>query len=206
MTGEGLLIAVSAPSGAGKTSLVRALAERDAQLRVSVSHTTRPRRATEQDGVNYHFIGTRRFQRMIEEGDFLEHAEVFGHHYGTALATVQGQRAAGHDVILEIDWQGAAQVRGALPDTIGIFLAPPSMDALRQRLITRGEDSSATITRRLREARAEMSHYDEFDYLVVNDAFDTALRDLLAIIRAERLRCGLRGGRERGLMKSLIRE
>ena len=204
MTGEGLLIAVSAPSGAGKTSLVRALAERDPRLRVSVSHTTRPRRPTEVEGINYHFIDAKRFEKMAQGGGFLEHALVFGHQYGTALESVRRERAAGRDVILEIDWQGAAQVRRTAPDTIGIFVAPPSIDALRQRLISRGEDAMETIERRLGEARDELSHYREYDYLVVNDEFDTTLRDIEAILRAERLKCAVQSNRQRALFDNLL--
>ncbi len=204
MTNNGLLIAISAPSGAGKTSLVRALAQRDARLSVSVSHTTRPRRATETEGVNYYFIDPERFQKMAGEGGFLEHAKVFGHYYGSARETVRRAQATGRDVILEIDWQGAAQVRRAVPDTIGIFVVPPSIDTLRQRLIARGEDSMETIQRRLREARAELAHYREYDYLVVNDEFDTTLGDIEAILHAERLRCGVQVARQRALIDKLL--
>ena len=201
---KGLLFAISAPSGAGKTSLVRALAKRDAALSVSVSHTTRPRRPTEKEGVNYHFIGQDLFLKMAGEGGFLEHAVVFGHHYGTAQDTVQRDRAAGRDVILEIDWQGAARVRHAAPETISIFIAPPSKEALRQRLVARGEDTMETIERRLREARAEISHYRDYDYFVVNDKFESTLEDLLAIVRAERLSRLVQSDRNRNLIDHLL--
>ncbi len=204
MQAKGLLLAVSAPSGAGKTSLVKALAERDANLCVSVSHTTRPCRPTEREGVNYHFIDRERFLAMAAEGGFLEHAVVFGHHYGTSLEAVQRKRAEGRDVILEIDWQGAAQVRLAAPETIGIFVAPPSVEALRQRLVTRGEDAMETIERRFKEARTEMSHYRDFNYLVVNDDFGNALADIEAIIRAERLKGGAQAVNQRKLVDKLL--
>ena len=204
MAAKGLLLAISAPSGAGKTSLVRALAERDPALSVSVSHTTRPRRATEREGVNYHFIDRDLFLEMAGDGGFLEHAVVFGHHYGTSLESVQQERAAGRDVILEIDWQGAAQVRRTVPETISIFMAPPSLDTLRQRLFSRGEDATETIERRLREARAEMSQYREYDYLLVNDDFDATLEDLQAVLRAERLKQGIPANRHRNLIDDLL--
>ena len=204
MGAKGLLLTISAPSGAGKTSLVKALTERDPQVSVSVSHTTRPRRPTEKEGVNYHFIDRGRFLELADKGGFLEHAVVFGHHYGTSLEHVQRERDAGRDLILEIDWQGAAQVRRAAPDTIGIFVAPPSREALRQRLLARGEDTLETIERRLREAREEMSHYNEYDYLVVNDDFDTALADLEAIVRAERLKGRGQSNRRRNLIDDLL--
>ena len=200
----GLLCIVSAPSGAGKTSLVRALAEQDSNLRVSISHTTRPRRPTEQDGLNYHFIDREKFLRMAEQGGFLEHAQVFGHHYGTSAREVRRARSEGWDLILEIDWQGAAQVRRKAPETIGIFVAPPSKALLRQRLVDRGEDSMEAIERRLAEARREMSHYREFDYLVINDDFDAALADLRAILAAERIKNAARSGRHRTILNDLL--
>ena len=201
---KGLLLAISAPSGAGKTSLVRALAERDPGLSVSVSHTTRPRRPTEKEGINYHFIDQDLFRNMAEEGGFLEHAVVFGHHYGTALENVRRERAAGRDLILEIDWQGAAQVRRTAPETVSIFIAPPSTEALRQRLVARGEDTMETIERRLREARAEISRYRDYEYFVVNDDFETTLEDLEAIVRAERLKRLVQSNRRRNLIDDLL--
>ncbi|MDE0063068.1 MAG: guanylate kinase [Gammaproteobacteria bacterium] len=202
--GKGLLLAVSAPSGAGKTSLVRALAGADPDLSVSVSHTTRPRRPTEKEGINYHFISQDLFQDMAGKGGFLEHAIVFGHHYGTALENVQRERAAGRDVILEIDWQGADQVRRSAPETISIFIAPPSVETLRKRLVARDEDSIETIEHRLREARAEISHYRDYDYFVVNDDFETTLDDLRAIVRAERLKRLVQSDRRRNLIDDLL--
>jgi guanylate kinase len=180
------LFVVSAPSGAGKTSLVAALLERDAGLVVSVSHTTRPRRTRERDGVNYHFTDPQTFAAMIERGEFLEHATVFGHQYGPSAATVASAHARGRDVILEIDWQGAAQVRSAFVDAISIFILPPSMATLERRLVERGQDAPEVIARRLAAARAELSHALEFDYLVVNDDFESALEALSQIVGAER--------------------
>ncbi|MFW6092342.1 MAG: guanylate kinase [Pseudomonadota bacterium] len=187
-TDYGMLLIVSAPSGAGKTSLVAALLEADPRLVVSVSHTTRPRRPREQDGVNYHFVSAERFGAMVESGEFLEHAEVFGNRYGTSSAAVDAERARGRDVILEIDFQGAAQIRSRYPEAVSIFILPPSAQALRNRLTERGEDDETVIRQRLDKARWEMSHYRDYDYLVVNDDFGDALRELACIVSAERLR------------------
>ena len=188
MTQSGILFIVSAPSGAGKTSLLRALLERDPQLRLSVSHTTRPMRPGERDGVDYHFVDVDTFQKLVAEGAFIEHAQVFDNYYGTAEQAVRDQLAAGHDVVVEIDWQGARQVRARFPDAVSIFIAPPSIEALRERLGARGQDSEEVIARRMRDARAELSHYPEYDYLVINDDFDTALEQLGQVVGAERLR------------------
>lgn len=185
---QGTLYVISAPSGAGKTSLVAETLKQDPRLGVSVSHTTRPMRAGEQDGVNYHFVSRQEFEAMIGRGEFLEHADVFGNYYGTSQVWVQERLAAGEDVILEIDWQGAAQVRRLMPDCVGIFIVPPSPETLRERLTGRGTDAPDVVERRLNEAVAECSHAVEFDYLVVNDEFATALDDLLAIVRCHRLR------------------
>ena len=184
---SGTLFTVSAPSGAGKTSLVRALLEAESTLRVSVSHTTRAMRPGEEDGVNYHFCDREAFSAMLERGEFLEHAEVFGNLYGTSQAFVEEQLAADWDVILEIDWQGAQQVKRLLPNTCAIFILPPSEEALRQRLSQRGQDDAETIERRMAAAVSEMSHYIEADYLVINDVFDQALEELRAIVRSQRL-------------------
>lgn len=199
-----LLICISAPSGAGKTSLVQALIKADADIAVSVSHTTRPRRSTESDGVNYHFIDAKQFASMIDKGEFLEHARVFGHFYGTSAQAVETLRKAGKDVLLEIDWQGAAQVRCKASEVISIFVLPPSKAALKDRLVARGEDSAESMTERLQEARDEVAHYKDFDYLVVNDEFNSALADLQAVIRAERLRSSVRAHRERRLLADLL--
>ncbi|MCR9185473.1 MAG: guanylate kinase [Halieaceae bacterium] len=187
MKGTGTLYTVSAPSGAGKTSLVNALLARSPALQVSVSHTTRAQRPGEQDGVNYHFVDEATFLGMLEEAEFLEHARVFGNLYGTSQGWVETQLAAGTDVILEIDWQGAAQVKRLLPNTCGIFILPPSREALEQRLTGRGQDDPAVIASRLAEAVEEMSHYVQSDYLVVNNDFETALAELEAIVLSHRL-------------------
>ncbi|MFT4612877.1 MAG: guanylate kinase [Bacteroidia bacterium] len=188
MPSTGTLYTVSAPSGAGKTSLVNALIERNPQIRVSVSHTTRPVRPGEQDGVNYHFVTEQAFLTMLERAEFLEHARVFDNLYGTSSVWVQEQLNAGTDVILEIDWQGAQQVKRLLPQTCAIFILPPSRQALEERLNGRGQDDAATIEKRLREAVQEMSHYTEADYLVVNNDFQQALEELASIMCSERLR------------------
>jgi guanylate kinase len=184
----GILFIVSAPSGAGKTSLLKQLIPADPGLALSVSHTTRAMRPGEQDGVHYHFVAVDDFLRMVGEGAFLEHAQVFDNYYGTAEAGVRKQLAGGQDVVLEIDWQGARQVRQRFPEAVSIFVAPPSIEALRERLGGRGTDSEAIIERRMRDAQSELSHYAEYDYLVINDDFDAALAELAAIVAAERLR------------------
>lgn len=188
MPSTGTLFTVSAPSGAGKTSLVNALIERYPELQVSISHTTRPMRPGEQDGVNYHFVTEQAFLTMLEHDQFLEHARVFGNLYGTSAVWVKEQLDAGTDVILEIDWQGAAQVKRLLPETCAIFILPPSRQALEDRLTGRGQDDPEIIAGRLREAVQEMSHYVESDYLLVNNDFQLALDELCAITRSERLR------------------
>jgi len=186
---EGILLILSAASGAGKTSLVRALLERESDLHLAVSFTTRAPRPGEQDGVHYHFVAPDRFWRMVAAGEFLEHAQVFGNHYGTAESVIRSQLEQGRDLLLEIDWQGARQVRTRFPQAVSIFILPPSVQALEQRLRNRGLDSDQVIADRMAEVRSEMSHHAEYDYLVVNDRFDTALSDLTSLIRAERLRC-----------------
>jgi len=188
MSALGTLLIVSAPSGAGKTSLVRALIEQTPDVVVSVSHTTRPRRPGEQDGVNYHFVEPARFEAMVAQGAFLEHAEVFGNRYGTARETVTRELGAGRDVILEIDWQGARQVRRLMPEAVSIFVLPPSHAELERRLRGRGTEGEETIRLRMNAAVAEMSHYHEYDFVVVNDDFPRAVADLQAIVRSCRLR------------------
>jgi guanylate kinase len=182
------LYIVSAPSGAGKTSLLKALVETDDGIQVSVSHTTRPMRPGERDGVDYHFVDQEAFAAMAEAGAFLEHAQVFDNFYGTAEAAIRDQLASGLDVVLEIDWQGAQQVRERFPQAVSIFILPPTPEALRQRLNSRGQDSEEVIERRMRDAQSEMSHYAEYDYLIVNDLFDQALEELRSVVTAQRLR------------------
>jgi len=185
VTRRGALYVIAAPSGAGKTSLVKAVLSRDPSLRVSVSHTTRKQRDTEVPGRDYNFVNVDEFKRLIEQGEFLEHAQVFDNFYGTGRAQVEALRTAGHDVILEIDWQGAQQVRKAQPDCRSIFILPPSRAELEARLRNRKTDTDQVIERRLRDAVADMSHYAEFDCVVVNDDFETAVGQLIAILRGQ---------------------
>ena len=180
---RGALYVIAAPSGAGKTSLVKAVLSRDPSLRVSVSHTTRKQREKEIPGVDYNFVSVEEFKRLIGQDAFLEHAQVFDNFYGTGRAQVEALRNAGHDVILEIDWQGAQQVRTAQPDCRSIFILPPSRAELETRLRNRNTDSDQVIERRLRDAVADMSHYAEFDRVIVNDEFESAVAQLLAILR-----------------------
>ena len=188
MLPSGILFIVSAPSGAGKTSLLRELVPADPQLVMSVSHATRAMRPGEEDGVHYHFVSVERFEELAGQGAFLEHAQVFDNYYGTAEAGVRAQLEQGLDVVLEIDWQGARQVRERFPGAVSIFIVPPSIEALRERLSGRGQDSVEVVDRRMRDAQAELSHYPEYDFLVINDRFDQALAELRAIVTAERLR------------------
>lgn len=183
----GTLYIISAPSGGGKTSLVNALVSSMSNLFISVSYTTRPMRPGEQNGVNYHFVASAEFQELIKKNTFLEHAKVFNHEYGTSRAWVEQQLKQGHDVILEIDWQGAQQIRNNFKQCVSIFILPPSRDALRDRLLNRAQDNSQVIEQRMAQAINEMSHYHEFDYLIINDVFENALFDLKAIIRSRRL-------------------
>ena len=180
------LFLVAAPSGAGKTSLVKALAETDDRIEVSISYTTRPRRPGEADGRHYHFVDEATFATMRDAGAFLEHARKFGHGYATARAQVEDALRRGRDVVLEIDWQGAAQVRTAFADAIGIFILPPSKATLQARLMARGQDDAEIIADRMRQAREEIAHYAEFDHLIVNDDFDQALREFAQVVAAAR--------------------
>jgi guanylate kinase len=179
---RGKLFVIAAPSGAGKTSLVRALIERQPHLQFSISYTTRQQRPTEQPGHDYFFVDKATFQRMIDAGEFLEYAQVFDNFYGTSQAQVEGLLAAGENVLLEIDWQGAQQIRRAMPECLSIFILPPSRAELERRLRTRGTDSDAVIARRLRDSIADMSHWNEFDYVVVNQHFEQATAELEAIV------------------------
>ena len=201
---RGQLLIVSAPSGAGKTSLIKALMEQDQLVEVSVSHTTRPQRPGEVEGVNYFFISTETFQKMREAGAFFESAEVFGHFYGTSLTQLEARLSDGADVILEIDWQGAQQVRKLLPDSAWLFILPPSLEALKSRLQARGQDAEDTIDLRMRAARDEMSHWDEADYLIINDQFDVALEALQALVRSLRLRTGQQQSALQDLIEDLL--
>lgn len=185
---KGNIFIVTAPSGAGKTSLVRALLETDRQVQLSISYTTRPPRPGEVNGRDYHFVSEAEFLDMLNRGDFLESALVYGNRYGTSQRWIEGVVQTGRDILLEIDWQGAAQVRRLFPQAVGIFILPPSLDALLARLKGRRQDSEEVIARRLAAAREDIGHVEEFDYVIINDVFDTALQDLGAIIRAQRLR------------------
>lgn len=201
----GTLFIVSAPSGAGKTSLVKALLGHDPDLHLAVSCTTRAPRPGELDGVHYHFVDDARFEQMVLDGAFLEHATVFGSRYGTTVAAVRDALAQGRDLLLEIDWQGARQVRARWSDAPSVFILPPSLAALEQRLRGRNQDSEATIARRMAQARDEVARYSEYDYLLVNDDFDQALQRLVAILVAERLRRPRQQTRLEGLLAELTR-
>jgi len=185
---SGTLYIFSAPSGAGKTSLVNALLESTEGIKVSVSHATRDMRQGEKNGVHYHFVSIDEFEKMVERGDFIEHAKVFDNHYGTSQSALETQLAQGSDVILEIDWQGAQQVRKLMPECVSVFILPPSRKELEIRLKGRGQDSDEIIARRMQDAISEMSHYAEFDYLIINDDFDQALLELRSIVLAQRQR------------------
>jgi guanylate kinase len=202
--GQGTLYIISAPSGAGKTSLVKALLESTDDIMVSVSHTTRPMRPGEVDGKDYHFTDVETFRSMIGDNAFLEHAQVFDNFYGTSRSSALDRMAQGTDVILEIDWQGAQQVRQKMPEAVGIFILPPSREELERRLRGRGTDADEVIARRLAEAVTEMGHYNEFDYLVFNDEFDTALSELRAIVLARRLRAAVQIPAKQALLDALL--
>ena len=201
---SGLLFVVSAASGTGKTSLVKALLERVNNLHVSVSHTTRGQRPGELDGVHYHFTQKQDFIDLVEQGGFIEYAEVFGNYYGTAQATVKDQLAKGHDVLLEIDWQGAQQVRNLFPESKQIFILPPSQFDLRERLSNRGTDTVDVIEHRLGCAVEDMQQYVNFDYVIINDDFNKALHDLEAVIIANRLVTAQQAHRHQALIEKLI--
>ena len=200
----GTLYVISAPSGAGKTSLVQRLLADLPQVSVSISHTTRPPRPGEMDGKDYYFVAPQQFQALVDEGRFLEHAQVFEHYYGTSRDSVCGQLANGEDIILEIDWQGARQVRSQFPEVCGIFILPPSLEALDKRLRARGQDDPAVIDHRMRQAVAEMRHYHEFDYLVINDDFATSFEALRSIFVANRQGLATQTQRHRDLITRLL--
>lgn len=200
---KGNVFIICAPSGAGKTSLVRELLARDPNVYLSVSYTTRAPRPGEQGGRDYHFVTGPVFQAMIERAEFLESAEVHGNLYGTSQAWIEAHRGLGHDIVLEIDWQGAQQVRRLIHDAIGIFILPPSLDMLRQRMKDRRQDSTAVIERRLKAAQGEIAHLEEFDYVIINSNFDDAVEDLASIVRSARLRLPSQIARHSDLINSL---
>ncbi|MEC6899245.1 guanylate kinase [Photobacterium piscicola] len=203
---KGTLYIVSAPSGAGKSSLINALLETNPtyDMKVSVSHTTRGMRPGEENGVHYNFVSVEEFTGLVEQGAFLEHAEVFSNYYGTSRPWIEQQLNKGIDVFLDIDWQGARQIRKLMPIAKSLFILPPSKEELERRLNTRGQDSEAVIARRMEEARSEISHYDEYDYVIVNDDFDVALIDFKAIIRAERLKQDKQTAKYRSMLTALL--
>lgn len=201
---KGTLYVISAASGAGKTTLVAAVLQHLSDVEVSVSHTTRPPREGEVDGVNYNFVDCEKFEAMLEAGDFFESATVFGNMYGTSRQLIQEQLLKGKDVILEIDWQGARQIRRLVSDCKSIYILPPSITALRERLTSRGQDDEAVIEKRMREAVSEMSHYAEFEYLVINDDFDEARDNLAAIIMSERMLFEHQQHKHAELLKELL--
>lgn len=204
----GSLYIVSAPSGGGKTSLTRGalepLAKAGITAEISVSYTTRGPRSGEQEGVHYHFIDVPTFQSMIAAGEFLEHAQIYGNHYGTARGRTEALLARGRDVILDIDWQGARQVKAAMPDAVGIFILPPSLTKLEQRLRARRRDTESDIEHRMAQARAEMSHYAEYDFVIVNGEFEQALAELIAIFQARRLARPQQAIRHKSLIQKLL--
>lgn len=200
----GTLYVISAPSGAGKTSLVKALLAQDSQIGVSVSHTTRGMRPGEEDGKDYNFVSMDTFNAMIEQGQFLEYAEVFTNKYGTSQLWVEEQLQQGRDVILEIDWQGAEQVRRLMPECLSVFILPPSAAELRKRLTGRGTDADEVINHRMSEAKSEMSHYGEYEYLIINDDFDTALNELQAVFSARRLELYRQQLKHEALLQGLL--
>jgi guanylate kinase len=202
---RGTLYIVAAPSGAGKSSLVNAVLAKEPGIALSISFTSRAPRPGERHAQHYHFVDKSEFERMIAAGDFFEHALVHGDYKGTARQSVEPQLAAGKDVLLEIDWQGARQVRAKMPECISVFILPPSRDALETRMRNRGQDSDATIARRLGAAREEMSHYDEFDFVIVNEHFDAAAAELRAIFVAHRLRRVAQAERHAALLDELLR-
>ena len=201
---RGTLYIVAAPSGAGKSSIVNACLARDPGICLSISFTSRPPRPGERHAEHYHFVDADEFERMVAAGDFFEHARVHGDWKGTAKQSVEPQLAQGKDVLLEIDWQGARQVRAQVPDAVSVFILPPSRRALEQRMRARGQDSEAVIRQRLAAAREEMSHYDEFDYLIVNEDFATAVDEMCAIFLASRLRRERQAGGHAGLIANLL--
>ena len=203
---KGNLFIVSSPSGAGKSSLISALLEKHKDMQVSVSHTTRAPRPGENDGEHYHFVAVDDFKHRIERNEFYEWAEVFGNYYGTSEVAIDQQLAQGIDVFLDIDWQGARQIRQQMPQAKSVFILPPSNGELERRLNVRGQDSNEVIAKRMSEAKSEMSHYNEYDYVIVNDDFDAALMDFKAILRAERLKEDKQAAKYNGMLTALLAE
>ena len=201
---QGALWIVSAPSGGGKTSLVRELVRRMDDIVVSISHTTRARRPGEVDGVDYFFVDESTFMQQVDHGDFVEYASVFNHFYGTSHSQISAHLAGGMDVVLDIDWQGAGQIKSLFPHANSIFILPPGLDVLQQRLLGRKQDDARTIIHRMQRARDELSHFAEFDYLMVNDLFERAADDLIAIVRADRLRQARHAIKEQKLLSFLL--
>lgn len=201
---SGNLFIVSAPSGAGKSSLINALLKNHADMQVSISHTTRQPRPGEVDGVHYHFISVEQFKKLIADNEFLEWAEVFGNYYGTSRSAIVDNLRQGIDVFLDIDWQGARQIREQAPGTLGIFILPPSMQALQQRLVQRGQDSDEVIAKRMAKAQSEMQHADEYEYLIINDDFNQALSELSHIVLSQRNSLLSQQSRHRQLMQQLL--
>ncbi len=203
---QGHLYIISAPSGAGKTSLIKALIKSVSGIQLSVSHTTRVRRQQEVDGKDYHFIGIEQFREMLADGAFLEHAEVFGNHYGTSRNSVEVLVNNGIDVILELDWQGARQIQSMMPKAISIFILPPSLETLHQRLNNRGQDDETVIAKRMQAAKEEIIHYNEYHFLIINDVFDEALAELTALVVSERLRIERQTFEHKSLINSLLND
>jgi len=205
---KGTLYIVSAPSGAGKSSLISALLETNPTyaMKVSVSHTTRSIRTGETEGIHYHFVPKEQFEDLIEKGEFLEHAEVFGNYYGTSKIWIEENLNKGIDIFLDIDWQGAQQIRKQMPKSKSIFILPPSKEELERRLTARGQDSDDIISKRMNKAQSEVSHYNEYDYVIINDDFDAALVDLKAIIRAERLKEEKQAAKYNHMLTELLAE
>lgn len=200
----GNLFIISAPSGAGKSSLIQALLKRHSDMQVSVSHTTRAPRPGEQNGVHYHFISVEQFKALIAQNEFLEWAEVFGNYYGTSKSTIRDSLSRGIDVFLDIDWQGARQIRQQAPSAKGIFILPPSLAELEQRLNNRGQDSTEVIAKRMAQAHNEMSHASEYEYLIINDNFDSALTEFERIVLAQRNGYGSQSARHHALLTQLL--
>lgn len=201
---QGSLYVVAAPSGGGKTSLVRALLDDVENIAVSVSHTTRPKRPNETEGQDYYFIDDDKFNKMLKNNEFVEHATVFGHSYGTSKAQIENRLNQGIDMLFDIDWQGARQLTQLFERVETVFILPPSLETLHERLTNRGQDKAKTITERMNEAKEEMSHYQEFDYLIINNAFDAALNELKSIVYANRLRQSSQAIRHQKLLSNLL--